>query len=271
MPRIRSVKPELASDRKLATASRDARYTFVLLISQADDDGLLRAEPRQLLGALYPFDRDVSGPKLEAWLEELRSLALIRWRRTQDGVRVIEIINWSKHQVIKNRSKPFLAKQLADFEETDAGHSGEPTEEERSPDGGAGGAESRVLSPEPRVPVVAGATNGHRKAAPKGQRSRDPPAMPSWVQEAVTIYARIGVIDHGKLGKILKPVVQSRGWAEVRPVWEYFCEFSPVNDYLTRSKANTLREGETPVKRFGYHTSPQSFVEHYTHWLGEAA
>lgn len=278
MPRIRTLKPETASDRKLASVSRDARYTFVLLISQADDDGLLRAEPRQLLGALYPFDHDVSGPKLEHWLAELCQKDMIRWRRTLDGVRVIEIVNWSKHQFIKNRSIPFLLTQLAPLTETETGLSVEPTEEGSSPSVEAGGAEPRVLSPEPRVPFTAGAVNGHSngsaKPAPKRRPSRDPPAEPAvhWVQEAVQLYAQhIGEVAHAKAGKLMKPLVDKRGWDEVKPVFAYFCEFSPVQKYLARVEAGTVRDGEQPVREVGYQQSIQAFVESYTHWAKQVS
>ncbi len=43
MARIRTIKPEFAGDEKMAKASRDARLTFLLVVSQADDAGLLAA------------------------------------------------------------------------------------------------------------------------------------------------------------------------------------------------------------------------------------
>jgi hypothetical protein len=60
MARIRSLKPELADDAKLAGVSISARYSFVLLISKADDDGLIPGAHRQLLGLLYPHNEDVT-------------------------------------------------------------------------------------------------------------------------------------------------------------------------------------------------------------------
>jgi hypothetical protein len=81
----------------------------------------------------------------------------------------------------------------------------------------------------------------------------------------VEIHAQhMGIISYGKLGGIMKPLVDIHGWETVKPVWEYFCEFSPVQDYLARAEANQLREGEEPVKRFGYNTTPKYFVEHFT-------
>lgn len=126
--------------------------------------------------------------------------------------------------------------------------------------------------------VAAATTNGavavpppDPKLAPRSRLARDPPVEPHWVREAVEIYAEhVGVVAHGKLGKLLKPLVDRRGWPAVKPVWAYFCEFAPVQDYLSRVQAGTIREGEEPVKKFDYRTSPQGFVEHFTHWSGEA-
>lgn len=112
MPRIRSIKPEMPHDRKLAGVTRDARLTFVYCWTVADDQGLFRAHPRQLLGQLYPHDTDVDEGQLEAWCAELVAVGVLRWRWTLDGARVGEIVNWGKHQVIQKPGKPFLSKSL---------------------------------------------------------------------------------------------------------------------------------------------------------------
>lgn len=199
--RIRSIKPETATDRKLATVTRDARYTFVLLISQADDDGLVRAEPRQLLGNLYPYDPDVTTDLLEDWLSELVSIGTIRFRETVDCVRVVQIVHWKKHQVIKNRSKPFILTQLADDQETLPGLYGETTNNGSTPDGGAGGAESRVLSPESRVL--------------------------SWPAAFAKILAAIGDFEPGRVGKALAGSVARTGIERSRVIVEAFTEMAP--------------------------------------------
>ena len=115
MPRIRSIKPELATSRKLAQASREARYTFVLLITQADDEGFVYAEPRQLLGALYPHDADVTPTLLETWLADLVACGSVHLRETKDGARVAEIVGWREHQFVKNPGKPKLSPTLLPF------------------------------------------------------------------------------------------------------------------------------------------------------------
>jgi len=114
MPRIRSLKPEMASDVKLASVSIQARYTFVLMITQADDIGLLAGSHRQLLGTLYPVDDAVTIAALLGWIEELVAIGLVRWRATRDGVPVLQITKWGKHQRIDNAGRSQLGALLAE-------------------------------------------------------------------------------------------------------------------------------------------------------------
>jgi hypothetical protein len=128
MPRIRTVKPELATDVKLARVSRDARYTFVLLITQADDEGLVAGSLRQLLGTLYPHDDGVSGAMLLHWLEELVEVGIVRWRATRDGAPVVELVNWQRHQRVDHKGRSQLATELVPVEDTpdDIANGGSP-------------------------------------------------------------------------------------------------------------------------------------------------
>ena len=112
MARIRTIKPEIASDVKLAAISIQARYTFVLLISQADDEGLVAGSHRQLLGTLYPHDERVTTGDLLGWVEELVTVGLVRWRSTTDGAPILELTNWTKHQRIDNKGRSQLAGLL---------------------------------------------------------------------------------------------------------------------------------------------------------------
>lgn len=201
MARIRTLKPETATDRKLATVSRDARYTFILLISQADDDGLIRAEERQLLGNLYPYDADVTTEMLETWLAELVAIGVLRWRHTVDGVRVAHIVNWKRHQVIKNRSKPFLLTQLSDGQEELPGLSADPTEDVSRDNGGAGGAESRVLSPESRVL--------------------------SWPADFSEVLRPIGFFSPPRVGRALAQAVSVVGIPRAREVVQAYASLAP--------------------------------------------
>ncbi len=165
--------PQLAQDRKLAQVSREARYTFVLTWTISDDEGFFRAEPRQLLGQLYPFDVELEGRQLEAWLCELAAIGVLRWRQTKDGARVGEVVNWRRHQKIDRPSKSFLATQLEPLD----------TEARDSVEGPARPSmlESRVLSPESRVlsPESGGAAPQRSEAFLQLERQLPSHAIPA--------------------------------------------------------------------------------------------
>lgn len=209
MARIRTIKPEMASDVKLARLSRDSRYTFVLIISQADDYGLLLGNPRQLLGTLYPHDEDVSVPLLGGWLAELVRAKLVRWRETKDGAPVLEVVNWQRHQKVDKPAKPFLLERLLPL---DAVHSVEalpilarpsrdpredvaepsrsdlgprtldlgPTTKDLLPPPSASGGEE-AADTEPCLTLVTtpptDAPRSRRKAPPKGERGEGAPSV----------------------------------------------------------------------------------------------
>jgi hypothetical protein len=76
MARIRSIKPSLWSDQRVAQLSRDARLLFLGLISSADDSGRFLASPQVILGYVYPHDR-IPPAKIQKWLDEIASVGLI--------------------------------------------------------------------------------------------------------------------------------------------------------------------------------------------------
>jgi hypothetical protein len=98
MARIRSIKPEIAQDKKLADLPADVRWTFLLCISQADDFGLLHGRPRALLGVLYPVTESVSEAQLTKWIDRLVSAGLLERLTSIDGMSLLHITTWEKHQ-----------------------------------------------------------------------------------------------------------------------------------------------------------------------------
>lgn len=107
MARIRSIKPEIASDAKLARLSRGTRYHFVLLWTVSDDAGYFRASPRQLLGQLYPHDSDMGEAKVNEMTAELADAGFVVITQTDDGP-IGYVVNWSKHQKIDRPSRSHL-------------------------------------------------------------------------------------------------------------------------------------------------------------------
>jgi len=104
MARIRTIKPEFAQSESLGRCSRDARLTFVLMWTHADDYGRLRGSPALLASTMFPYDADVHG-LIASWLGELEHEGCIQ-RYEVAGDHYIEICNWSKHQRIDHPSLP---------------------------------------------------------------------------------------------------------------------------------------------------------------------
>jgi hypothetical protein len=104
-PRIRSIKPEAWQDERVGALSRDARLLLVGLITMADDEGRLRAQPSMLIGSLYPWD-EVSPRKLMDWLNEIEREGLVL-QYEHDGKPYVAFRNWKRHQRI-NRPSPSL-------------------------------------------------------------------------------------------------------------------------------------------------------------------
>lgn len=103
MARIRTIKPEFPQSESMGNVSRDARLTFILLWTLADDYGKLRGNSRMLASLLFPYDNDA--PKgIERWLDELERQRCIR-RYLIDGHSYILILNWTDHQKVDHPSK----------------------------------------------------------------------------------------------------------------------------------------------------------------------
>jgi len=116
MGRIRTLKPEHRTHRKIGPLSHIAYRLWVSCILEADDTGRLEAEPRTLRAQTFAFHDDVTVAVVEAALAELESAgALIRYASLsvhdastthRDTPRQYAVLpGWTKHQRI-DRPKP---------------------------------------------------------------------------------------------------------------------------------------------------------------------
>lgn len=102
------MKPTFWSDEKVGLLARDARLTFLGLISaMADDHGRLSGAAKIVRGAVYPFDEDVSTRDVEEHIEALANAGLIE-RYQVNGSSYIHIKNWSRHQRVDKPSPSLL-------------------------------------------------------------------------------------------------------------------------------------------------------------------
>lgn len=106
MARIRTIKPEFPQSESMGQCTRDARLTFLLLFTMADDAGRLRGNSRMLASLLFPYDDDAR-KHIDTWLTELEKVGCIQ-RYQVDGDSFIAINKWSMHQKIDKPSQSKL-------------------------------------------------------------------------------------------------------------------------------------------------------------------
>lgn len=112
MARIRTIKPEFWADEKMGACDPLTRLVFLGLISLADDAGRLVDSVKQIDAALFPYTDESSRDAIEI----LDRMDRVRRGVSASGQRLIQIVNWERHQKIDNRNKytlPEIAQQHA--------------------------------------------------------------------------------------------------------------------------------------------------------------
>lgn len=101
MARIRSVKPNLFGSYSIAKVPIEARYLFIGLFCEADDEGRLIDSPKRIAGSLFPHDDKVTESRVNAWLDKLQDeRSIYRYKAT--GGRYIVIPKWKTHQKVSH-------------------------------------------------------------------------------------------------------------------------------------------------------------------------
>lgn len=101
MARIRTIKPEFWGDEKMAALDALTRLVFLGLISLADDQGRLLDNVKFLDGQLFPVSDDSCAEPLDT----LAVLCRIKRYTSESGQRLIQILNWHRHQKVDKPSK----------------------------------------------------------------------------------------------------------------------------------------------------------------------
>lgn len=105
MARIRTVKPEFWQDQKMAAElTREQRLFYIALWNEADDEGRFLANPRRLLGLVFPFDEDIHEAFIEASLRALADTKRVTLYQI-DGTPYGQLTKFEDHQRI-NRPTP---------------------------------------------------------------------------------------------------------------------------------------------------------------------
>ena len=103
MARKRMIDPSFWTDEKLGECSIQERLLFMGLISNADDDGYGRANPKLLKSLIFPYD-DLRASDLEKWLSHLGGWNIVVLYE-YNGQTYYNLPNFLKHQTI-NKPTP---------------------------------------------------------------------------------------------------------------------------------------------------------------------
>lgn len=104
MARLRTIKPEFFFNEGLATLSDRTRLFFIGLWCQADRMGRMEDRPGRLRANIFPYDSSVNAEELIAELTQMGHLI----RYEVDGVKVLEISNFLKHQRPHRKEAPSI-------------------------------------------------------------------------------------------------------------------------------------------------------------------
>lgn len=104
MARIRTIKPEFWHDEKLAPCDPLTRLVFLGLISAADDFGRVLDNVRVLDAFMFPETSD----SVREPLANLSRMGRIQRGKTASGQRIIQIVNWDRHQKV-DKPQPKMA------------------------------------------------------------------------------------------------------------------------------------------------------------------
>ena len=145
MARIRSVKPEFWSDRRLARrVSRDARLLYVALWNFADEHGRLQGDARYIKGNCLPYDDDIGLDDIERLLAELEASGRIQ-RYDHDGDPYIYLPKLAGHQRLEPAKVPSRLPEPPAMSDSDQGASVDANVSARRSDESARDADENAL------------------------------------------------------------------------------------------------------------------------------
>ncbi|GAV38275.1 hypothetical protein [Streptomyces acidiscabies] len=108
MARIRTVKPDLWINERVAACSVTAVVTYIGLFTQADDHGRHRDNAAIITGVLWPLRSEHTPVHVEDDLQQLAEAGLICRYAGCDGKRYLHITGWFEHQRIERPSQSRL-------------------------------------------------------------------------------------------------------------------------------------------------------------------
>ena len=113
VPRIRTIKPEFWADEKMSELDPLNRLVFLGIISMADDCGRLLDNVKVIDAFIFPSTSDTCRDAVA----NLSRMCRLRRGTTKSGQKVIQIVNWERHQKVDKPNKLAALPELVDTEQ----------------------------------------------------------------------------------------------------------------------------------------------------------
>ena len=97
MARPRIVRPTIWEDPVFTSKSVGARLTWIGMFSNADDEGYIRADFKNLRRLIYGFDEPQTISHLKNWIEELKEVNTIHFFEVRNE-EYAHFVKWGDHQ-----------------------------------------------------------------------------------------------------------------------------------------------------------------------------
>lgn len=253
-PRIRSLKPELPHDEGLARCTIAARYLFVLLITQADDEGRLRAAPAWVRSTCFPYDEGLSAGFVADLLDELAEHEMIRRWHVSDQ-RYMEIINFGKHQRIDKPRASQIPRPSRGFDEpspTDRGHVADGSGVEWEGGGDREGERDQSSRPPSATADLDLIECEHLANLIEANGSKRPTVTKAWLQAA----DRMKRLDGREHGAILKAIE----WCQADEFWQANILSMPkLREQYDRLRLAAGRAGRAPSTQDGARSAASDY------------
>jgi len=137
----------------MGRVSREARLTFIMLWTLADDAGRLRGNSRMLASLLFPYDDDAKN-LIEGWMAELSSEGCIARYEVQ-GTGYVQISNWLDHQKIDKPSPSKIPEFVKPSRKVAKPREDSSADQDQGMDQGREGKGSACAAPQSDAPPAA--------------------------------------------------------------------------------------------------------------------
>ncbi len=122
MARIRTIKPEMWEDEKIARLPLQANLLLIGLLNFADDSGVIKDAPLWIKSKVFPLREDVRKQDISQWIESLvKARFLVPFAYGNEGYYVIR--TFQNHQLIDKRFLRYVVPPETALEALKTNHS----------------------------------------------------------------------------------------------------------------------------------------------------